>query len=215
MTAPALWYFDPISPYAYLAFHRLKEIEAHRPVVLKPVVFGALLKHWGQLGPAEIAPKRVHIYRHVIFLAGRMGLPLTLPPAHPFNPLPIQRLLTALNGHRGAVETAFRLIWGEGRDATAADLLAEVAAAAGDEAAVSRINDQAIKDRLTWATLQATEAGVFGVPTLRLGQDLFWGLDAVDMALAFLDDPDLFRRGAYTCIDALPVGIRRAIPPRG
>lgn len=215
MNDPAIWYFDPISPYAYLALARLPEIETKMPVVLKPVVFGALLKHWGHLGPAEIAPKRVHIYRQVMFMAAEMGLPLRLPPQHPFNPLPILRLLTVLDGEPAAVARAFHLIWGEGRDPTTPEVLADVAATVGDAAAVDRINDQPSKDRLTWATMQATDAGVFGVPTLRIGRELFWGLDAIDMALAFIDDPALFTRGDYARIDGLPVGIRRVIPPRG
>lgn len=215
MSDPAIWYFDPISPYAYLALKRLPEVEAKTRVILKPVVFGALLKHWGHLGPAEIAPKRVHIYRQVMFMAAGMDLPLRLPPQHPFNPLPILRLLTVLDGSPAAVARAFHLIWGEGRDPTTAEVLADVAAAGGDPSAPGRINDQTTKDKLTWATMQATDAGVFGVPTLRIGRELFWGLDAVDMALAYIDDPALFTRGEYTRIDGLPVGIRRAIPPRG
>ena len=77
--APAIWCFDVISPFAYVALSRLPEIARHRPVVLKPIVFGAVLKHWGQLGPAEIAPKRIHTYRLVTHAALSLGLPIWGP----------------------------------------------------------------------------------------------------------------------------------------
>lgn len=209
MPHPAAWFFDVVSPYAYLAWQRIHEVEALREVVLKPVVFGAMLKHWGQLGPAEVAPKRVHTYRQVVFLAQQRGVPFRFPPSHPFNPLSMLRLLVALGNNRAAVDAAFRQIWAEGRDANDPAALAAVADAGGDAGALARINDQANKDRLTWNTVQACEAGVFGVPTLRIDGELFWGLDAVDMALAYLDDPDMFKSGELARAGTLPVGVVR------
>ena len=210
MPEPVTWYFDVISPYAYLALPRLKEIEARRKLVLKPVAFGALLKRWGQLGPAEIAPKRIHTYRQTAFMAERAGLPFRMPPKHPFLPLAMLRLIVALGATHTAVDAAFHVIWGEGRDPNEPDTLADVARAGGDAAAVERINDPAIKDRLAWNAVQATESGVFGVPTLLVDRELFWGVDAMDMALAFLDDPELFRKGAMAHLSEVQVGVVRA-----
>lgn len=51
------WYFDFISPFAYLQFVRLGELAGAR-LRLRPVLFAGLLQHWGQLGPAEIPAKR-------------------------------------------------------------------------------------------------------------------------------------------------------------
>ena len=212
MPQPAIWYFDVISPYAYLAVPRLAEIEARRRLILKPVAFGALLKHCGQLGPAEIAPKRIHTYRQCAFLAERAGLPFRMPPRHPFLPLAILRLIVALGGSREAVQSAFHAVWGEGRDPNELETLAAIAGAAGNAAAVDHINDQAIKDRLAWNAVQATEAGVFGVPTLLIDGEVFWGVDAVDMALAFLDDPEMFRKGEMARLGAVEVGVVRARP---
>jgi 2-hydroxychromene-2-carboxylate isomerase len=91
------FYLDFISPYAYLAFEQLPEaLMGHSTsVTYKPVLFGALLKHHGQLGPAEIPGKREWAYRQVLWLAHQHGLELQLPATHPFNPLALLRLALA------------------------------------------------------------------------------------------------------------------------
>ena len=82
------WYFDFISPFAYLQFSQFKKFENKLNITIHPVLFGALLKHWGQLGPAEIVPKRIFTYRFFNWKADRLGIEYTMPPSHPFNPLP-------------------------------------------------------------------------------------------------------------------------------
>ena len=69
------FYLDFISPYAYLAFEQLpKALEGlSYSVRYRPVLFAGMLKHYGQLGPAEIAPKRDWTYRQVLWLAHTMG----------------------------------------------------------------------------------------------------------------------------------------------
>ena len=207
--APALWYFDIISPFAYLALPRLDAIRAHRPVASRPIVFGGILKAWGQLGPAEIAPKRVHTYRLSTHLAQAMGVPFRFPPAHPFNPLAMLRLLTALNGNEAAVTTAFRLVWGEGRDVNDPAVLREVADAAGRLDTLALIGEPAVKDRLRQATEEAVAAGVFGVPSLVIDGEVFWGVDAMPMAQDYLADPAAFRSGEMARVSTLPEGIQR------
>lgn len=211
MTKPAIWYFDLISPFAYLALTKLDAIEELRPVVMKPIVFGAVLKHWGQLGPAEIAPKRVHTYRLATHLAQALGVPFRFPPSHPFNPIAMLRLLTALDGQEGAVREAFRLIWGQGRDGNDPAVLAEVAAAAGEPAALGRIGEQPVKDALRLATEEAVAAGIFGVPSLLIDGEIFWGVDAMAMARDYLVAPERFLSGEMARVSSLPVGVQRQL----
>lgn len=195
------WYFDLISPFAYLALPR---VLALGEVQLQPIVFGAVLSRWGQLGPAEIAPKRVQTYRQTQFQADQAGMPFRFPPRHPFRSLEALRLLTALRGDRAAVQAAFAFIWGEGRDPH-------------EEAATLRarlppVTEEALltaKDELRAATDAAIAAGAFGVPTLAIGEELFWGADAMPMAEAFLADPALFQRGEMARLATLPTGIER------
>lgn len=198
------WYFDVISPFAHLALPRVLALPG--PVRLRPVLFGALLNHWGQLGPAEIEPKRLHTYRLVQFQAGQAGLPLRFPPQHPFRSLDVMRLLTALRGEPEAVRTAFAFIWAEGRDPAAPGEFDALRARlpAVDDSALT-----AAKDQLRAATEEAVARGVFGVPTLAIGEELFWGADAMPMAEAFLADPALFQHGEMARLADLPFGVAR------
>lgn len=207
MTVEATWYFDLVSPFAALALPEIERLDC--PVRFRPVVFGAILGHWGGLGPAEVPPKRRHTYRLAQFGAGRAGVALRFPPRHPFRSLDALRLLAAVEEPSAdSVRAAFGFVWGEGRDPSAPGELQALAARLGlDPAAVS-----AGRDRLRGWTDAAVAAGVFGVPTLLIGSELFWGADALPMARAFLADPAIFTRGEMARLDDLPVGIER---PRG
>ena len=91
------FYFDFVSPYAYLAFERLPQAlqGLSYTVRYQPVLLAGLLQHHGQRAPAELEPKRVWIYRQVAWQAHRLGVPLRMPAAHPFNPLSLLRLALA------------------------------------------------------------------------------------------------------------------------
>ena len=175
----------------------------------RPVVFGAILAHWGQLGPAEIAPKRIHTYRLCQFLADQAGIPLRFPPRHPFRSLEALRLLAACGTADGttpqATRTVFDFIWTEGRDPSDPAELAILA----DRLGTSPQADDTAKDRLRRWTAEAIAAGVFGVPTLAVGPALFWGLDAMPMALAALADPAMLEHGEMARLATLPEGVKR------
>lgn len=203
------WYFDLVSPFSWIALPRVEALAARHGVACRPVVLGALLSHWGGIGPAELAPKRVHTYRLVQFQAGRAGLPLRFPPRHPFNPLAAQRLLTALGATPAAVRLAFEFVWAEGRDPSDPAELAALGARLGVADAAALAEAPAAKAGLRAATEEAIAAGVFGVPTLRAGAELFWGADAMDWAEAYLADPGLHGRGEMARLATLPVGVER------
>ena len=200
------WYFDAVSPFSYLALPAVEALAARRPVALHPVVLGAILAHWGGLGPAEVPPKRLHTYRLCQFLADRAGVPMRFPPRHPFRSLEAQRLLTALGATPAAVRAVFEFVWREGRDPGDS---AEFAALRGRFADGDLRGPADAKAALREATEEAVAAGVFGVPTLRIGAELFWGLDAMPMAEAWLEDRSLFARGEMARIANLPVGVER------
>jgi len=200
------WYFDTVSPFSFLALPAVEALAARRTVALRPVVFGAVLAHWGGLGPAEVPPKRLHTYRLCQFLADRAGVPMRFPPRHPFRSLDAQRLLTALGATPAAVRAVFDFIWREGRDPGDP---AEFAELRGRLADPDPGGLDGAKAALRGATEAAVAAGVFGVPTLRIGAELFWGLDAVPMAEAWLEDRSLFARGEMARLAELPVGVER------
>src|SRR6516225_6529578 len=110
------WVFDVISPFAYLALPRLRELPTNIELKVVPVLLAALLDHFGQRGPAEIASKRRFTYRFALWRARRLGLPMRLPPAHPFNPLAALRLIIAAGSDQHAAATVLNAVFRDGRD---------------------------------------------------------------------------------------------------
>jgi 2-hydroxychromene-2-carboxylate isomerase len=203
------WYFDFISPFAWLQLPKvlaLRERIAVRPV---PILFAAVLDQHGQLGPAEIPGKRGFTYRFVQWQAAQQNRPLRFPPAHPFNPLLALRLCIAAGTTWPAVERIFTHIWQQGRAADDLASLLDVAAELGLEDVESALAAEAVKQQLRDNTAAALASGVFGVPTLRLGDELFWGDDATGMALDYLADPHCFAQGEYARIAQLPQAVQR------
>ncbi len=206
--APKLtWYFDVISPFAALAIPEMEALCAQHEVEFRPVLFAGLLKAFGHLGPAEIPAKRTQTYRIVQWIADERGVPFRAPPAHPFNPLALLRLLCVRDLTAADAAAAFRLVWGEGRDPESAETAAALAAALG--VPLDSASDPAVKDRLRNNTEAAVAAGVYGVPTLAIGEELFWGLDAMPMARAYLADPGLFASGEMARVSNLPMAVQR------
>jgi 2-hydroxychromene-2-carboxylate isomerase len=187
------FYFDPVSPYAWLAMRSLERLDAAGlRVRVVPVLFAGLLKAHGNLGPAEVAAKRLYVFRDVMREAARRGLPFAGPPGHPFNPLAALRMCTALDDDAGRRRLALALLaacWEGGEDLSDAAVLARLAGAAGFDGKdlLERAATPAVKQALAMATEAAIAAGVFGVPTYRLGEELFWGGDRIEALLWRLD----------------------------
>jgi 2-hydroxychromene-2-carboxylate isomerase len=205
------FYFDPISPYAYLAFEKLPEVLMGHSysVSYKPILFAALLKHHGQLGPAEIAPKRDWTYRQVLWQAHTLGLDLQMPASHPFNPLGLLRLAVASapdgQPNRYVCETILRHVWQGGADGADATRLAALTARL---APLREPNDPAVKAQLKAHTDEAIALGLFGVPTLAVDGKLFWGFDALPMLAAYLRGDPWFD-SAWDSASRVAPGIRR------
>lgn len=205
------FWFDFISPYAYLAFEKLPEAlqGLSYQVDYRPALFAGLLKQHGQLGPAEIAPKRDWTYRQVLWLAHTHDIPLDMPAAHPFNPLALLRLAVACGdaglANRYVCETIFRHVWRGGADAADASrlqALQQALAPQRDPAA------DAVKAELKANTEQAIAAGLFGVPTCAVDGKLFWGLDALPMLRAYLEG-DAWFGAAWDAAAQVTAGITR------
>ena len=201
------WYFDFVSPFSYLQCERLqRHADAIRP---HPVLFAAILDAIGQRGPAEIPAKRRFTYRFVVWQAKALGIALRFPHAHPFNPLPLLRLALLCDATLPAITRIFRFVWRDGRLPDLPLEWTELAADLGVPDAAARIEGAEVKEALRRETDQAIARGVFGVPTLAVGSELFWGVDATDMALEFArtgryDDPE------YTRVGDLPAAAVRA-----
>jgi len=201
------WYFDFISPYSYLQNAVLGRLAPLARIRRRPILFGGLLSHWGHLGPAEIPPKREWTYLHCAWLAERHGIALRQPSMHPFNPLPLLRLSIALGNTDAAVTRLFDFVWRDGHVPSDREpWLALLAECGIDEGALQA---DAIKQALRDAGADAMTAGVFGVPTAVVDGQAFWGFEATDMLVAFLNDDPFFAGPAMQAARAVPLGPMR------
>ncbi len=200
----AIWYFDFISPFAYIGLHRLKELPADLSIEYRPVLFAGILNHWGQKGPAELPTKRRYTYRWSHWWAHSLGIPLRYPAAHPFNPLHHLRLAIACGSRPEAIRTIFDDIWTTGADASDPERFSALSKKLG-------VTDQdpKAKDILRSNTETAIARGVFGVPTFEVDGELFWGADSMEFLKAFLKDSSAVNNREMQRLDNLPVAAAR------
>ncbi len=209
---------DPISPYVYVACHRLGRAQQERPelqVRVRPVLLAGLLGHFGQLGPAEIAPKRVFTFKDVVRRCHDHGLPLVGPATHPFNPLAALRALLAtpeadrLKALRAIVDAG----WGEGADLGDPAVIARALTRVGlDGPALLAAGEQTSgKQALIAATREAASLGVFGVPTFGVRGELVFGQDRLPDALRVLAGEDPVQPEQVAQMLARPAGATRRI----
>ncbi len=218
------WYFDFISPYAWLQSTQLDALRARAEVICTPVLFAGLLKHWGQKGPAEMATKRTYTYQQVAWYAQREGLKLTWPARHPFNPLPLLRLCAFLGNTPKVVDRLFAYVWRDGHlpDEPAAwnKLLDELGVNPSD------LESAAVKDALRLNTEEALTKGVFGVPSAIVhstqesstgttlnspitSSPILWGFDSTPILHAWLDGDSFFESAEYLAASRVGVGVVR------
>ncbi|HQR20906.1 MAG TPA: 2-hydroxychromene-2-carboxylate isomerase [Burkholderiaceae bacterium] len=183
------FYFDPISPYSWLAARQRSRFDAAGVALdFRPVLFAGLLAAHGNKGPAELPAKRVYTMRDTLRQAARLGVPAKGPPTHPFNPLRGLRLCIALDNAVERQRFGIALMdaaWEHGLDLTDDAVLGRIARECGLDGAalLARAGEADVKRRLVAATDAAIAAGVFGVPTFRVDGELFWGADRIDAVL--------------------------------
>ena len=206
------FYLDFISPYAYLAFHALPQTlrDLNCQVNYQPILFGAVLQHHGQLGPAEIEGKREWTYRQVLWLAQQQGLSLRMPASHPFNPMSLLRLALACDAqgmpNRQICEQLFQHVWADGLEASDPQRLADL------QARLVPVRDpqsDEVKNQLRQVTQAAIDKGVFGVPTICVDDKLFWGQDALPMLRAYLQGEPWFEGPDWQACSVLPKSLER------
>lgn len=192
------FFFDYISHNAYLAWHQAPELARRHGLTLTPVpvLFGAMLSHYKQVGPAEVPAKSRWMLRNVLRKARRLGIPIAPPASHPFNPLvPLRVSCTDMDEARrlALVDRLFRAVWAEGRPVAEAATVAGVLREAGldPDPVLAAAQSETVKQRLRENTQAALDLGVFGVPTLAARGELFWGFDDLEYLEMFLNGNDL------------------------
>ena len=192
-----VFYFDFLSPYAYIAASQVHSLAARNGarVDLAPVLLARFLDAHGTKGPAEVPAKRAYTIRDAIRKATALNLPIRPPPSHPFNPLPALRVASLPmddDARRRLVAALFHATWGNGRGVDGLEAVAAAASEAGFDgpALAAAATSAEAKDRVRDRTEEAVARGVFGVPTLWIDGELFWGVDSLPFAEAHLRGED-------------------------
>jgi len=196
--APIRFNLDYLSSNVYLAWEQLPALAERfgRAIEPVPVLFAGLLGAHGQLGPAEVRPKALWMARNNLRKAAQLGIPLHPPAFHPFNPLLALRVSSLpmdASARARLVGGLLRAVWAESRHVSEPSVVAEIASAAGLDGAalVAAAQEPDAKARLRRQTDDAIAAGVFGVPTMIVAGELFWGYDDFPFLERFLAGDDL------------------------
>ncbi|HEX2371262.1 MAG TPA: DsbA family protein [Solirubrobacterales bacterium] len=190
MTDRPVFYFDLGSPFAYLAAERINPTFAEavgEPPVWEPVLLGGLFKRFGRDSWAN-GPDRADGIAEVERRAGERGLPpLRWPDPFPGNTLFAMRVATYAKQIGRTVSfslAAFRQAFAAGRDLSDPDsvLVAAAAAEMHPRAVTAAVERDSVKSALRGATERAGDLGVRGVPSLMVGDQVFWGDDRLERA---------------------------------
>jgi 2-hydroxychromene-2-carboxylate isomerase len=189
------FYWDFGSPASYLAHQRLPSIvaAAGATLVSHPMLLGGVFQATGNRSPVEVPAKGRYVLDDLQRFARRDGVPFAFNPHFPINTLTLMRGAVGLqmrgDERFGAyVDAVFRAIWVEGRPMGEPAELAAVLSTAGITADefMALVGDAAVKDELKRRTQAAVERGVFGAPTMFVGDAMFWGQDRLDWVAAAL-----------------------------
>lgn len=181
--------FDLGSPSAYLAYTQLPAVaaEAHAEIVWRPVLLGGLFKATGNASPLTVPAKGRYLFADLTRFADRYGVALIPNPHFPLDTLRLMRTLAGLQMHEPdrflpAVDALYEAMWVDGRDLGDESVAREVLATVhpDPEAALALAGRDDVKTRLREETETAVARGVFGVPTMFVGDEMFFGQDRLD-----------------------------------
>jgi 2-hydroxychromene-2-carboxylate isomerase len=218
--SPLVFYFDFVSPYAFIAWTQVHAIAERngRTVTPIPVLFAGLLDAHGTKGPAEIPAKRTYTFRDAYRKAHRLGLPaLRPPPSHPFNPLLALRVASQPLDpapKRRLIDALYESAWVLGAGVETREAVIAAASRAGVDGAglVRAAAEPETKERLRAATAEAVARGVFGVPTVWVDGEIFWGTDGLDLVEGFLRGEDPVPKD-LSWAERPATAMRRAVRP--
>jgi 2-hydroxychromene-2-carboxylate isomerase len=197
MTDVLEFYFDFSSPYGYFASHRVDEVAeaGGRRAVWKPIMLGAVMKQSG-VKPLIQVPIKGEYSRHDWERLGRLfGVPWVLPDPFPIATLAAARAFYWLDADdpdlaRDFARSVFNAYFGEGRDITSAEVIADLAEPLGvdRDALLAAVQDPQWKQRLVDEGNRAIERGVCGSPFFIVDGEGFWGCDRLLMVQTWMTE---------------------------
>jgi 2-hydroxychromene-2-carboxylate isomerase len=214
-------HFDFISPYAYLAWTQIHALAARHGATVEPVpvLFAGLLQHHGTKGPAEIPAKRAYLFKDIVRIAHAFGVPIAAPASHPFNPLlPLRAAALEYEApvRKKLIDGLYAATWAETRRVDTKEVVVEVARKVGldPDELLARATSEEAKTKLRSNTEAAVASGIFGVPTMMVGEpgaetEMFWGTDSLPHLEAFLRGEDPVSRLTASFFDIPATAHRR------
>ena len=189
MTKTVEFYFDLGSPATYLAYTQLPKIcaDAQSELTYIPMLLGGVFKATGNASPAMIPAKGRYMFKDLDRFAKRYGVQLRFNPHFPINTLILMRAVTGMQMHQpqrfaGFVDCLFKALWVEGRNLNDPQTVAAVLTESGfdPQETMALTNDESVKAALKENTEAAIKRGVFGAPSMFIGDQLFFGQDRLD-----------------------------------
>ena len=203
------FYFDVVSPFAYLLNATFDRSALPIELERKPVLLAGMLHAFGQKGPAEIPSKRIFTYEYCTWLAQQHGIPFQMPAAHPFNPIRYLRLILALKCEPAVISAVFHTLFATGLDPAEPSTWTSLTDQLGVPDAEALIGNPDVKLQLRANTDDAIAKGVFGVPTIEVDERLFFGFDSLPMLAAYLVGDRFFTSDAMQSVTRIKVGATR------
>lgn len=193
MTKEVDYYFDCISPAAYISWARLPDLieESHAKVNYKPMLLGGVFKATGNSSPITVPAKGAYVFEDFKRWAKRYDVPYVVNDKFPINSLYLMRGIIAYKDDlrfMSLTNAIFDAMWVSNKDLTDSEVVAQVVSSANIDPVhfVEAINDPLTKQALIEATDEAISRGVFGAPTFFVDGVMFWGQDRMDFVIEAL-----------------------------
>jgi 2-hydroxychromene-2-carboxylate isomerase len=194
---PLRFYFDYVSPNAYLAWTQLPSLAERYGVAVEPVpvLFAGLLSAHERTGPAEIPVVMRWMWKNILRKTAVLGVPFQPPAFHPFNPLLALRVSSVPlrpEEQRRLIDALFQAVWVRGLHVGEPAVVQEVADGAGlpGAALIASAGEADAKSKLRAQTDDGLSRGVFGVPSMEVRGEIFWGYDDWPQLSRFLAGQD-------------------------
>ena len=187
MTKEVEFYFDFISPYAYLAYKKIQSLPNDIKIKYKPVLLGALHNLEGITAPAFIKPKLKHMISDCDLIANKNKSNFIWNSKFPINSLSVMRGYLFINAKNRELymNVMFDAYWKDNLDISNEKILKNLIEKCKINSSkfFDGIKDLKIKDELKSITQEAHDKGIFGAPTFIVNNKIFWGQDRLEFAL--------------------------------
>ena len=183
------FFFDLGSPASYLAYTQLPALcaETAAQLVYQPMLLGGVFKATGNASPISVPAKGRYMFDDLARYARRYQVTLRFNPHFPINTLVLMRAVTGIQMRKPErlvdfLDCLFRALWVDGLHLGDPAVVANVLTEHGfdPEEVLALANDESVKTALKDKTEQAVQRGVFGAPSLFVGNQLFFGQDRLE-----------------------------------